>query len=74
MGYHHGKLNVLTSTYQFPPMTCYQLIVNWLLDRVSENVPPLWTLSYKEVNHINNGIRMWNMMKCFMYEVNRVAI
>ena len=21
VGYHHGKLNILTSSYQFPPMT-----------------------------------------------------
>ena len=55
-------------------MTCSQLIVNWLLGSVSENVPPLWTLSSKEVKHIKNGMRMWNMMKCFVSEVKRVAI
>ena len=50
------------------------MIVNWLLGSVSENVPPLWTFSFKEVNHIKNGMRMWNMMKCFMSEVKIVAI
>ena len=39
-------------------MTCSQLIVNWLLDSVSENVPPIWTLIYKEVKHINNGMTL----------------
>ena len=58
MVYHHGKLNVLPSNYQFPQMTCSQLVVNWLLVSVSENVPNIWTLSYKEVNNINNGMRM----------------
>ena len=48
--------------------------MNWLLDIVSENVPPLWTLSSKEVQHINNDMRMWNMTKCFMSEVKRVAL
>ena len=55
-------------------MPCSQLIVNWLLCSVSDNVPPLWNLSSNEGNHINNGMKMWNMMKCFMYEVKRVAI
>ena len=55
-------------------MTCSHLIVNWLLGIVSENVPPLWNLSSKEVKHINNGMRMWNIMKCFMYEVKILAI
>ena len=50
------------------------MIVNWLLGSVYENVPPLWNLSSKEVKHINNGTRMWNVMKCFMSEVKRVAI
>ena len=74
VGYHHGKLNVLLSYYKFPPMTFSQLIVNWLLGIVSENVPFLWTLSSKGINNVKNGKRMWNMMKCFMSEVKRVAI
>ena len=58
VGYNHGKLNILPSNYHFPPMNFSQLIVNWLLGSVSENVPPLWTLSSKEVKHISNGTRM----------------
>ena len=74
VSYHHGRLNVLPSNYQFPRMPCSRLIVNWLLGSVSENVPPPWTLSSKEVKHIKNGMRMWNIMKCFMSEVKKVAI
>ena len=48
--------------------------MNWLLGSVFENLPPLWTLISKEVNHIKNGTRMWNMMKFFMSEIKRVAI
>ena len=55
-------------------MTCSQLIVNWLLGSLSDNVPPLWTLSSKEVNHIKNGMKICNMMKCFMSEFKRVVI
>ena len=55
-------------------MTYAQLIVNWLLGSVSKNVPPLWTLISKEVKHINNGMILWNMMKCFMSDVKRVDI
>ena len=74
VGYYHGELNILSFNYKFPLMTCSQLIVNWLLGSVSENVPPLCNLSSKEVKHINNGMRMWNMMKLFMYEVKRLSI
>ena len=48
--------------------------MNWLLGSVSEDVPPFKTLGSKEVKDINIGIRMCNMMKCFMSEVKRVAI
>ena len=63
VGYHHGKINVLTYNNQLPPMTLSHLIVNWLLVSGSDNVLPLWTLGSKEIKHINNGVRMWNMMK-----------
>ena len=74
VGSHHEKLNVLPYSYQFPTVTCSQLIVNLLLGSVSENVPPLWTLSSNEANHVNNDMIMWNTMKCFMSEVKRAAI
>ena len=47
VGYHHGKLNISLFNYQFPLMTWFHMIVNWLIGSVSENVPPLWTLSSK---------------------------
>ena len=47
VGYYHGGKIVLPFNYQFPPMTCSQLKVNQLLDVVSENMPPLWTLRSK---------------------------
>ena len=55
-------------------MTCSCLIVNWLLGSVYDNVPPLLTFSSRAGRHINNGMRMWTMMKCFMSEIKRVAI
>ena len=74
VGYHLVNLNVLPSNYQFPLMTCSQLIVDWLLGSVSENVFPIWNLSYKELNCIKNGTRMWKIMKRLISEVKRVAI
>ena len=74
VGYHHGKLNYLPSNYQFPLTACFQLIENWLLGILFNNVIPLFNLSSKEVNHINNGMRLCNMMECFVSEVNRVSI
>ena len=55
-------------------MNFYQLIVNWLLGTISEYLPPPCNLISREVKHINNGMRMWNMMECFMSEVKRVSI
>ena len=72
--YHHEKLNVLLSNYQFPLITCSRMIVNWLLGSVSDNVPPIWGFICKEVKHIKNGVRMWNMIKFFISEVKRVDI
>ena len=45
--------------------------LNWVstYSKFLQSVPPLWTVSYKEVNNIKSGIRMWNMMKCFMSEL-----
>ena len=71
-GISSWKVIVLPSTYKFPLMPCSPMIVNGLLGSVSENVPHLLILCYKEVKHINIVMRMWNMMKCFISEVNRV--
>ena len=62
-GISSWKTKFLSSNYQVPPMTCSQLIVNWLLGSVSENVPPFWNFCSKEVKHINNCMRMWNIIK-----------
>ena len=72
--YHHGKLNILPSIYQLPLMNFSKVTVNLLLENSSNNVTPLWNFTYKEVNHTNNGMIMWNMMKCIMSEVQRVDI
>ena len=74
VGYHHGKLIVLPSNYLFPLITYSPLIVDWLLYSVSVNVTHFWTLSSKEVKHIKNSMRMWNIMKGFMPEDKRLAI
>ena len=71
-GISSRKTIFLPSGYQFTPMNCSQMIVNWLIGSVSENVSPIWILSSKEVTHINNGMIMWNIMKYFIYEVQRV--
>ena len=55
-------------------MNCSHIIVNCSLERLSDNVPPLWYFISKGVKHIKNGMRMWNMMKFFVSEVKRVAI
>ena len=39
-GISSWKTKCFTLKYQLPEMTCYQMIVNWLLAIVSDNVYP----------------------------------
>ena len=56
MGYHHGKLNPLPSTWKYPNgCTVIQLMNLWLIGNRKENVPPLAISGTDLVSNINNG-------------------
>ena len=56
MGYHHGKLNPLPSTWQYPNgCTMIQLMNLWLIGNRYENVLPLKISGADLVSHIDNG-------------------
>ena len=80
VGYHHGKLNPLTSTFQFAPMTCLQLIQNWFIGDLNRNIPPLYSLDSKHVEFMVNGKggkrgnQVRNKMVSFMRIVEKEAL
>ena len=80
VGYHHGKLNPLTSTFQFAPMTSLQLIQNWFIGDLNRNIPPLYSLDSKHVEFMVNGKggkrgnQVRNKMVSFMRIVEKEAL
>lgn len=73
IGFHHGKLNPLPANFQFPKMTAHQLIINWLLGDLTQNIPPYKNISTDFIKHIKYGIRKYNCMKVFMAFVENKA-
>ena len=64
MGYHHGKLNPLPSTWQYPNgCTLIQLMNLWLIGNRKENVLQLAIDGSDLVSHINNGSRIFSKMR-----------
>jgi hypothetical protein len=87
VGFHHGKLNPLPATYQFPFMTPQQLVQNWLLGDREANVPPLKTLRALHVEHVGTfskkdstkrnkrptGPSSWQCMQAYMEVVEKLG-
>ena len=60
MGYHHGKLNPLHSTWQYPNVcTAIQLMNLCLICNRKQNVPTFAIAGAYLVSHIDNGSRMF---------------
>ena len=60
MGYDHGKLNALPSTWQYlNSCTVIQLMNLWLISNRKENVPPLAIYGTDLVSHTDNGLRIF---------------
>lgn len=67
LGYHHGILNPLPSTWRYPiGITLIQLINLWLLGVIDQNVPPLRKVSTKWVYHFDPKARDYSKMKQVM--------
>jgi len=67
IGYHHGKLNPLPSTWRYPKgITLIQLINLWLLGVNDQNVPPLGKVNTQWVYHFDTKARDYSKMKQVM--------
>ena len=74
MGYHHGKLNPLPSTWQYPNgCTVIQLMNLWLIGNRKENVPTLEISGEDLVSHIDNGSRIFSKMRQVMSKVEEIG-
>ena len=73
VGYHHGMLNPLPVDWKFASMTSLQLVHNWFIGNLRQNIPPLRTLKSKNVAYIKGGNCTRLKMKCFMSVVEDEA-
>ena len=74
MGYHHGKLNPLPSTCQYPNgCNVIQLMNFWLIGNRKENVPSLVIAGADLVSHIDNGSRVFSIMRQVMSRVEEIG-
>ena len=73
VGLQRGKLTPLPPNFSFPFMTLEQLIFNWCLGNVEENVPPYCTLVRGYLNHDKRLAAKLSMMRALMSVVENIA-
>ena len=74
MGYHHGKLNPLPSTWQYPNgCTVIQLMNLWLIGNRKENLPPLEIAGSYLVSHIDNSSGSFSTMRQVMSKLEDIG-
>ena len=73
MGYHHGKLNPLPSTWKYPNFcTVIQLMKLLLIGNRKENVTPLEIAGAYLVSYTNNGSRIFSKIRQVMSKVEEI--
>ena len=61
---HHGRLITLPVNFEFPQgMTLFQLVRNWLIGDIDENIPPFQHLYSYFIKHDKNTIMQYNRIK-----------
>ena len=74
MGYRHGKLNPLPSTWKYPNgCTMIQLMNLWLVGNRKENVPPLAIAGADLVSYIDHGSRIFSKIRQVMIKVEEIG-
>ena len=67
IGFHHGKLNPLPSTWRYPKgITLIHLINLWLIGQKDDNVPPMRKWSPQYVSHFDHNGRNYSKFKQVM--------
>ena len=75
VGYHHGKLNPLPSTWKFPRgLPIINLITLWIIGNKRENIPPLRLLTAANVEHLKQGRNNLSKMKQVMIQIKKFGV
>ena len=70
IGYHHGRLNPLPSSWTFPKgFTVIQLTNMWLLGNQKKHVPPMGMMEPEYIKHIDPKGRRYSKMKQVMAKI-----
>ena len=73
VGFHHGKLKILPVDFAFPRMTTNQLVLNWLVGNITNNLPPYCALSGTDFGHDKRLHKSFHEMKILMRYIECVA-
>ena len=74
VGFHHGHLNPLPSSWKYPKhLTVIQLINLWLVGAKEEKVPALRKLITKHVLHFDEKGKTRSKMRTVMKEIEHLA-
>ena len=75
VGFFKNKLQILPPEWTFPKMTSFQLVVNWLLTDIENNVPALRFLKPIDVKHLGKtAVVKLRMMRSVMGVVEKIAV
>jgi hypothetical protein len=74
VGYFNNKLQILPPGWVIPKMTCFQLVVNWLITDIDNNIPALRVLKTHDINHLGKkSLSQLREMRAFMKVIERLA-
>ena len=71
VGVVKDTLTTLPPSFQFPAMTCHQLITNWFVGNASKNVVPFCRLNCRDMLHVKSGGSTRRKMERFMTVVEK---
>ena len=75
VGYFKNKLQILPPEWKIPKMTCFQLVVNWLLTDIDNNVPALRLLKSPDIKHLGkSAVSTFRQMRSLMGVVEKLAM
>ena len=64
IGLHHRRVNPLPAKFKFPKgMTLFQLVTNWLIGNINQNIPLFQHLCSDFIKHDKNTAKHYNCVK-----------
>jgi hypothetical protein len=66
-----SSLTTLPPGFQFPKLTCEQLVTNWFIGNGEKNIIPYCRLRPSDLRHVKNGVSTHRKMRRFMAAIER---